>query len=89
VKVERFTSDSATLVTLANVHGNNRDDQKVNFGLHNALNLAYVYLQFKKFSRSNTRGPLKREERAKKGYGKEMEGRRRSRDECRRGRYEG
>jgi hypothetical protein len=49
-----FTSDSATLVTLANVHGNNRDDQKVNFGLQNALNLAYVHLQFKKISWSNT-----------------------------------
>jgi hypothetical protein len=32
VKVERFTSDFATLLTLANVHGNNRDDQKMNFG---------------------------------------------------------
>jgi hypothetical protein len=47
-----------TLVTLANVHGNNRADQKVNFGFQNALNLAYAHLQF---SRSNTPGPLKRE----------------------------
>jgi hypothetical protein len=60
VKIERFTSDSATLVTLANVHGNNRDNQKVNFGLQNALNLAYVPLEFKKFSRDSTSGPLKR-----------------------------
>jgi hypothetical protein len=67
VKVERFTSDSATLVTLANVHGNNRDDQKVNFGL--SLNLAYVHLQFKKFSRGNTPGSLKRGRKGKEGVG--------------------
>jgi hypothetical protein len=46
-----------TLVTLANVHGNNRADQKVNFGFQNALNLAYVHLQF---SRSKYPRPLKR-----------------------------
>jgi hypothetical protein len=28
-----YASDSPTLATLANVHGNSRDDQKVNFGL--------------------------------------------------------
>jgi hypothetical protein len=66
VKIERFTLDSATLVTLANVHGNNRDDQKVTFGLQNSLNLAYVHLQFKKFSRSNTPGPLKGEGRGRR-----------------------
>jgi hypothetical protein len=51
-----------TLVTLAIVHGNNRADQKVNFGLKNALNLAYVNLQF---SCSNIPGPLKGEGREK------------------------
>jgi hypothetical protein len=69
VKVERFTSDSATLVTLVDVHGNNRDDQKVNVGLQNALNLAYVHLQFTKFSWSNTPGPLKRGREGKEGLG--------------------
>jgi hypothetical protein len=48
-------------VTLANVHGNNHDDQKTNFGLKNWLNLAYAHLQFKKISRGNTPGSLKRE----------------------------
>jgi hypothetical protein len=60
-----YASDSATLVAFANVHGNNRDDQKVNFGLQNALNLAYVHLQFRKFSRSNIPGPLKGEGRGR------------------------
>jgi hypothetical protein len=69
LKVDRFTSDSATHVTWANVHGYNRD-QKLNiFGLQNALNLAYLHLQFKKFSRGNTPGPLKREGREKEGVG--------------------
>jgi hypothetical protein len=74
-------------VSLANVHSNNRDDQKVNFGFENALNLAYVHLQFKKFSWSNTLGPLKRGREVKEGVGQEIEGRKRSRDRCRRGRY--
>jgi hypothetical protein len=55
VKVERFTSDSATLCYI----GKRSRYQKVNFGLQNALNLAYEHLQFKIFSRGNTPDPLK------------------------------
>jgi hypothetical protein len=53
-----YASDSATLVTLANVYVNNRDDQKVNFGLQNALNFAYVPLQFPQ--RNTPASPLER-----------------------------
>jgi hypothetical protein len=71
LKVERFTSD---IVTLCYIDKSSRvvidsGDQKVNFGLQNALNLTYAHLQFKIFSRGYTPGP------PLKGEGKGGEGR--------------
>jgi hypothetical protein len=68
VKVERFTSDLLQFATLAKVRGNNCGDQKVNYGLQNALNLTYAHLQFKNFSRGwYPRTPVKG--RGRKGKG--------------------
>jgi hypothetical protein len=60
--------------------GNNRGDQKVNFGLQNALNLTYAHLQFKNFPGVIPRTPVKREREGRRekegkgGKGKEIEG---------------
>jgi hypothetical protein len=46
--------------------GSNIGDQKVNFGLQNALNLTYAHLQFKFFPGGYTSGiPLQAEEKGR------------------------
>jgi hypothetical protein len=72
VKVERFTSDIATLCyTGKSLRAIIVVIRKVNFGLQNVLNIFYAHLHFKNFFRGYTPGPpLKRERKGRRGKGR-------------------